>query len=57
MADTIVVLVTVFLFAVFLFAVDWTWGILLTRETFFGGIIPKPKAPQIQADNTQEVPW
>ena len=45
--DTIVVLVTVFLFAVFLLVVDQTWGWLLTRETLFGGIVPKPKAAQV----------
>jgi preprotein translocase SecE subunit len=55
--DTIVVLVTVFLFAVFLLVVDTTWGWLLTRETLFGGIVPKPKVTQTQADNTQELPW
>ena len=55
--DTIVVLTTVFLFAVFLLVVDQAWGWLLTRETLFGGIVPKPKPAQVQTDIPQEIPW
>jgi preprotein translocase SecE subunit len=55
--DTIVVLTTVFLFAVFLLVVDQTWGWLLTRETLFGGIVPKPKAAQVKPDEAQEIPY
>jgi preprotein translocase SecE subunit len=40
--DTIVVLVTVVLFCVFLLLVDQLWGWVLTRETL-GGIVPKAK--------------
>jgi preprotein translocase SecE subunit len=55
--DTIVVLITVFMFAVFLLVVDQAWGWLLTRETLFGGIVPKPRAAQVKPDDAQEIPW
>ena len=46
--DTIVVLVTLVLFAVFLLVVDQVWGWILTRETL-GGIVPKPPAKKVEA--------
>jgi len=39
--DTIVVLVTVLLFTLFLLVIDQLWGWILTRENL-GGIVPKP---------------
>src|SRR5262245_13297528 len=55
--DTIVVLITVMMFAVFLLVVDQAWGWLLTRETLFGGIVPKPKVQKERLDEAKEVPW
>ncbi len=54
--DTIVVLITVLLFAVFLLVVDQVWGWVLTRETL-GGIVPKAKTQPQQKDGTQEIPF
>jgi len=51
--DTIVVLVTVFLFTVFLLAVDQLWGWGMTAI----GVVPKPPANTTQVDNTKEIPW
>jgi preprotein translocase SecE subunit len=53
--DTVVVLVTLFLFTVFLLVVDQLWGWLLTRETLFGGIVPKPPAKQVK--ESKETSW
>jgi preprotein translocase SecE subunit len=53
--DTVVVLVTLVLFTVFLLLVDQLWGWLLTRETLFGGIVPKPPAKQVK--DTKETSW
>jgi preprotein translocase SecE subunit len=54
--DTIVVLITVAMFAIFLMFVDQVWGWLLTRETL-GGIVPKAQAqPDLQGNRT-EIPW
>jgi len=53
--DTIVVLITVFIITAFLFFIDIFWGWLLTRETFFGGIVPK--APAKQVKDTKETSW
>jgi preprotein translocase SecE subunit len=52
--DTIVVLVTVVMFAVFLLVVDQLWGWMLTRESL-GGIVPKP-AIKAKQEN-KEAPW
>lgn len=52
--DTIVVLTTVVLFAVFLLVVDQLWGWILTRESL-GGIVPKP-AIKAKQEN-REIPW
>ncbi|HLW64975.1 MAG TPA: preprotein translocase subunit SecE, partial [Gemmataceae bacterium] len=55
--DTIVVLVTVVLFTVFLLFVDQVWGWVLTRETL-GGIVPKAKAVDRSANqDVQERPY
>jgi preprotein translocase SecE subunit len=55
--DTIVVLVTVVLFTVFLLFVDQIWGWVLTRETL-GGIVPKAKAVDRNANqDVQERPY
>src|SRR5262249_16742658 len=55
--DTIVVLVTVVLFTVFLLVVDQLWGWVLTRETL-GGIVPKAKAVDRNANqDVQERPY
>jgi preprotein translocase SecE subunit len=51
--DTIVVLVTVFLFSIFLLAVDQLWGWGMTAI----GVVPKPPANTSQVDNTRETPW
>jgi preprotein translocase SecE subunit len=53
--DTVVVLVTLVMFTVFLLVVDQLWGWLLTRETLFGGIIPKPAVKQVK--ETKETSW
>jgi preprotein translocase SecE subunit len=53
--DTIVVLVTLILFAVFLLLIDQLWGWLLTRETL-GGIVPKP-VPRQTRDISKDLPW
>jgi preprotein translocase SecE subunit len=50
--DTIVVLVTVVLFTIFLLVVDQVWGWVLTRETL-GGIVPKAKA--VDRNSNQDV--
>jgi preprotein translocase SecE subunit len=53
--DTIVVLVTLFLFTVFLLVVDQFFGWVLTRESL-GGIVPKP-VPKQTRDVSKELPW
>ncbi len=53
--DTIVVLVTLALFAVFLLLIDQLWGWLLTRETL-GGIVPKP-VPKQTREAGRDLPW
>jgi preprotein translocase SecE subunit len=53
--DTIVVLVTLVLFAVFLLLIDQLWGWLLTRETL-GGIVPKP-VPKQTREAGRDLPW
>lgn len=53
--DTIVVLVTVVLMSAFLLIVDQLWGWVLTRETLFGGIVPKPVPKAVQQN--KETPW
>jgi preprotein translocase SecE subunit len=56
-ADTIVVLVTVILFTVFLLVVDQLWGFILTRETL-GGIVPKAKnVNKAATEEVQERPY
>jgi preprotein translocase SecE subunit len=52
--DTIVVLVTVLLFTIFLLLVDALWGWILTRENL-GGIVPK--AAEKSKQETKETPW
>ncbi len=55
--DTIVVLVTVLLFSLFLLVVDQAWGWALTRDIpFVGRIVPKP-APADPATVAREVEW
>lgn len=53
--DTIVVLVTLLLFTMFLLFIDQLWGWLLTRETL-GGIVPKP-VPKEQTDEFRDASW
>jgi len=55
MQDTIVVMVTLFLFTVFLLVVDQFFGWVLTRESL-GGIVPKP-VPKQTRDMSKDLPW
>jgi preprotein translocase SecE subunit len=50
--DTIVVLVTVVLLTLFLFAVDQLWGLILTRV----GVVQPPPAT-IQDSPNKDIPW
>jgi preprotein translocase SecE subunit len=50
--DTIVVLITVLLFTVFLLAIDSFWGFAVTKL----GIVPEPPT-KATTDNPQELPW
>ncbi len=52
--DTIVVLVTVVLFTVFLFVVDLAWGFLLSKGL---GVLRSDTTTTIQRDATKEQPW
>jgi len=52
MQDTIVVLVTVLLFTVFLLAIDSFWGLAVTKL----GVVPDVP-PKVSTDNPQELPW
>lgn len=54
--DTIVVLVTLLLFTLFLLVIDQAWGWLLTRETL-GGIVPKTVDTKPVADPTAGATW
>ena len=42
-------------FTVFLLVIDQLWAWLLTRETLFGGIIPKPPVKQVKQN--EEKSW
>jgi preprotein translocase SecE subunit len=52
--DTIVVLVTVVLFTVFLFMVDMLWGVLLSKGL---GVLKSDTTTNQQRDGTREQPW
>ena len=51
--DTIVVLVTVVLFAIFLLTIDQFWGFAMTQL----GLVPKPVPKASVDDNPQSIPW
>jgi preprotein translocase SecE subunit len=53
--DTIVVLITTILMALFLLVVDVFWGWLLSRQTI--GVLPGKATNQGKGDKIQEAKW